>query len=41
MKLKAHQGMDVRFVDQFDYAKLEDEVVFTVSLILDGLMKKS
>ncbi len=40
IKLKMLQGIDVRFIEQIDYAKLEDEVIFTVSLILDGVMKK-
>jgi AcrR family transcriptional regulator len=36
IKLKAHQGADVRFAD-IDYQQIEDETLFTVSLILDGL----
>lgn len=36
IKLKAHQGADIRFAD-IDYQKIEDETVFTVSLILDGI----
>jgi AcrR family transcriptional regulator len=36
IKLKAHQGADIRFAD-IDYQKIEDETLFTVSLILDGI----
>ena len=37
IKLKALQGADVRFMEMVDYKAIEDEVAFTVSLILDGL----
>lgn len=40
IKMKAIQGVDTRFIDQIDPAQMEEEVVFTVSIILDGLMKK-
>ncbi len=40
IKTKAFQGKDARFVDKVDMTALEDEVVFAVSLILDGLMIK-
>lgn len=36
IKLKAHQGADIRFAD-IDYQKIEEETVFTISLILDGI----
>ncbi len=36
IKLKAFQGTDIRFAD-IDYQKIEDETVFTISLILDGI----
>ena len=38
IKLKALQGKDVRFADKTVYQKVEDEVVFIVSLILDGMI---
>lgn len=41
IKIKAVQGTDLRFIDNLNIEALEDEVVFTVSLILDGLMTTS
>jgi hypothetical protein len=38
IKIKAVQGANLRFVDNLNTEALEDEVVFTVSLILDGLV---
>ncbi len=38
VKMKALQGASTRFIDQVDTAALEDDVVFAVSLILDGLV---
>ena len=40
IKMKAVQEADIRFIDQIDPTQMEEEVVFTVSLILDGLMEK-
>lgn len=40
MKIEAFQGTDTRFVEKIDMNALEEEVVFTVSLMLDGLMKQ-
>lgn len=39
IKIKAFHGIDVRFADTIDYKEVENETVFIVSLILDGLMK--
>nr|ABD75792.1 TetR/AcrR family transcriptional regulator [uncultured bacterium] len=41
IKIKAVQGTDPRFIENLNIKALEDEVVFTVSLILDGLMNTS
>ncbi len=40
IKAKAFQGIDARFADKVDMASLEDEIVFTVGLIVDGLITK-
>ena len=39
IKKEAFQGTDARFVEKIDMTALEEDVVFTVSLILDGLQK--
>lgn len=41
IKLRALQGTDVRFMEMVDYTAIEDEVAFTVALILDGLLKRN
>lgn len=38
MKHRVLQREDVKFMDMIDYEKLEDDTIFTVSLILDGIM---
>jgi AcrR family transcriptional regulator len=40
IKLKTMQGIDLRFIDNLDPEALEKEVVFAVSLILDGLVQE-
>ena len=38
-KMKAIQKTDAHFINGLDYRKMEEEVIFTVSLILDGLSR--
>lgn len=39
IKAAAFQGTDARFVEKVDMTAVEEDVVFTVSLILDGLQQ--
>ena len=41
VKRNAFQGTDARFVDKIDMTAVEEEVAFTVALILDGLQNTS
>jgi len=40
IKMEAFQGTDARFVEKIDMTAVEEEIVFAVSLILDGLITK-
>ena len=39
IKKEAFQGTDTRFIEKIDMTAVEEDVVFTVALILDGLQK--
>jgi hypothetical protein len=40
VKMEVFQGIDALFVDKVDTTAWEDEGVFAVSIIIDGLIKK-
>jgi len=39
IKIKAYQNTDYNFNNKFDYSMIEDEVKFTIALILNGIRR--